>query len=96
MLFPSLVCGRDPGVCVCTGWAGGRAGFSGGGLSPLLHQETLALNSPRTEMPFLYQADLVSWGEKRCLILGKDAQLVHFILRLAQTDRLLLPANNSL
>lgn len=67
-----------------------------GGLSPLPHQELRALNSPRTDMPFLYQADLMSSGEKRCLILGEDTQVVHLILRLAQTDRLLLPANNSL
>lgn len=47
-------------------------------------------------MPFLYQADLTSWGEKRCLILGEDAQLVHFFLQLVQMDRLRLPPNNSL
>lgn len=28
-------------------------------------------------MPVLDQADLVSWGEKRCLVLGGDAQLGH-------------------
>lgn len=96
MVFPSLVCGRDPGVCLCTGWAGGSAGFGSGGLPPLLPQEPLALNSPGTEMPFLYQADLVRWGEKRCLILGEDTQLMHFFLHLVQMDRLLLPPNNSL
>lgn len=31
-----------------------------GGLSLLLNQQLLALNSQRTQMPFLYQADLMS------------------------------------
>lgn len=42
-------------------------------------------------MPFLYQADLGSWGEEQCLLLGEDAQLLCLTLHLAQTDRLLLP-----
>lgn len=47
-------------------------------------------------MPFLYQADLRSWGGERCLLLGEDAQLVCLILHLVRTDRLLLPANDRL